>query len=637
VGSGSARIDELLPLYGLLVELAESESVDSSRARWGSDFGLFQGPRLARSADQSYRRVLDRTLAPQLVERLNAALRQERDPAARYEALRIGLMLGEPARMQRGEVRRWAAQAFAAPGSRIAPGAGEQQDWLRHLDALLERNALQQVLVIDPASVAAARQALLAWPIEQRVHERLLRRAREAFPGDRGLVDLAGPGATLAFAAHDVPTLPSIHLRQAWTEAIEPAIEPTLAALATEAEWVLGDRSAATQRLARERAAREPIVRQVAQRHARGTEAAWELLLDHVTLAGPVEGDVLGGLAAQLAAPESALRQLLRRLASEFPAPVAGASAASTVYDTALAEAFGPLRDYTLGSGANAPDRLLAPLAGAAADPARLATIGRDLRTEAAAAPSPLREIWAELANAAAAQARRAQERQLGNSMAELAQACRRLTAERFPFASDAKSDMPFADFARLFGPQGLFDQFVRTRLNGIVDTQRRPWKLVGEASGGEKAQAALRAFETAEDIRRVFFAGPATLPQLRMQFTPAAMDAELLLFSADVDGQLLRYENGPRRTKALTWPGPAATQKVVLRILPPGPSGVGAEVWEGPWALLRVLQRRAGDTASSARLTVDGRTLAVDIATDAPGGLRVLAELPRFRCPEPW
>jgi type VI secretion system protein ImpL len=221
--------------------------------------------------------------------------------------------------------------------------------------------------------------------------------------------------------------------------------------------------------------------------------------------------------------------------------------------------------------------------------------------------------------------------------MAELAQACRRLTAERFPFASDAKSDMPFADFARLFGPQGLFDQFVRTRLNGIVDTQRRPWKLVGEASGGEKAQAALRAFETAEDIRRVFFAGPATLPQLRMQFTPAAMDAELLLFSADVDGQLLRYENGPRRTKALTWPGPAATQKVVLRILPPGPSGVGAEVWEGPWALLRVLQRRAGDTASSARLTVDGRTLAVDIATDAPGGLRVLAELPRFRCPEPW
>ena len=65
-----------------------------------------------------------------------------------------------------------------------------------------------------------------------------------------------------------------------------------------------------------------------------------------------------------------------------------------------------------------------------------------------------------------------------------------------------------------------------------------------------------------------------------------------LLQFSIDVDGQLLRFENGPPRSKELLWPGPASTQKVLMRILPPGPTGVGAEIHEGPFAWLRVLLR---------------------------------------------
>ena len=53
-----------------------------------SGFGLFQGPRLARSAEQAYREMLDRSLAPLLVERLRRDLREAEDSAARYEALR---------------------------------------------------------------------------------------------------------------------------------------------------------------------------------------------------------------------------------------------------------------------------------------------------------------------------------------------------------------------------------------------------------------------------------------------------------------------------------------------------------------------------------------------------------------------
>jgi type VI secretion system protein ImpL len=225
--------------------------------------------------------------------------------------------------------------------------------------------------------------------------------------------------------------------------------------------------------------------------------------------------------------------------------------------------------------------------------------------------------------------------------MTELAQACRQLTGDRFPFVADAKRDMPLADFARLFGPQGLLDGFFRSRLATRVDTRRQPWRWT-DAGAAAPPAATLQAFEMADAIRRLFFPAGAELPQLRLQLTPQSMDDALLLFSADIDGQLLRYENGPRRPKPVMWPGPGGSDRVLLRTLPPGPSGVGAEVHEGPWALLRVLQRGGWETGAApqepvARFVVDGRALAVDVRADAPVGAGLLARLASFRCPQPW
>jgi type VI secretion system protein ImpL len=651
------QIDQLLPLYALLNQLASSGTIDPSNAPWSLNFGLFQGPRLARSADQTYHRVLDRTLAPLLVQRLTQALRQESDPAARYDALRISLMLTTPERLQRAEVRRWAAQAFSAAGpttaaagrNGLAPGAGEQQEWLRHLDALLERNAVLDVMRLDEATVRAARTALASMPLERRVHDRLLRRARAQLANDQTLAELASPAAVLAFAPHDaaagIPAIPAVYTRRAWREIIEPAIEPTIAELADEAGWVMGDTSPAMQRLIRERAAREPLMREVAVHHAQATIAPWDKLLSGLALQLPGDSESLARFGIGLAAPESPLRQLLRRIASEFPPPStpATSSPATIAFDTTLNEHFGSLRDYALGSGAVAVDRLVVPLAAAVQEPAgaRATELNRDLRAEASRAPPPLREMWTGLADAIGAQQKRALERQVVGGLTELSQACRRLTAERFPFASDAKRDMPMADFARVFGPRGLLESFFRAHLASQVDTQHRPWRLTGASAMPDKAVSTLRSFEMADDIRRLFFPAGSELPQLRLQLTPAAMDSELLMFSADVDGQLLRYENGPRRPKPVVWPGPAAQQRVLLRILPAGPSGVGAEVHEGPWALLRVLQQRGwqrgSGSAAQARLEVDGRSLSVDVSSDAPVPAALLGELNRFRCPEPW
>ena len=198
---------------------------------------------------------------------------------------------------------------------------------------------------------------------------------------------------------------------------------------------------------------------------------------------------------------------------------------------------------------------------------------------------------------------------------------------------------MPYADFARVFGPQGLLDGFFRSRLAGQVDTRTGP----GASPAGppdRAVQATLRSFEMADDIRRLFFPAGAVLPQLRLQLTPVSMDAELLFFSADVDGQLLRYENGPRRPKALVWPGPAGTQRVLLRILPPGPRrrrrgarGALGLAAGAAAARLAARQRRVavGETGGR-RPRTEGRS-----HRRAPVGAGLLDELKRFRCPEAW
>ena len=212
------------------------------------------------------------------------------------------------------------------------------------------------------------------------------------------------------------------------------------------------------------------------------------------------------------------------------------------------------------------------------------------------------------------------------------------MTRERFPFGAAALRDMAPSDFARLFGPGGLFDEFRRNQLTERVDTSGHPWK-----ARSAPADASMPvAFERAAAIGALFFPPGAPLPELKLRLTPQRMDDALLQFSIDVDGQLLRFENGPPRGKELVWPGPAATQTVLMRILPPGPGGVGAEVHEGPFAWVRVLLRGdwKGAAGSLSRLAfvVDTRTL--DVEASAPGGpeadVWTLRELAGFRCPQP-
>ncbi|SFM63292.1 type VI secretion system membrane subunit TssM [Variovorax sp. OV329] len=624
----SASLEQVLPLYSLLERLAANDGIDPQQPPAGFGFGLFQGPRLARSAEQAYREMLDRSLAPLLVARLQRDLREGDDSAMRYEALRASLMLAEPSRLVRGELQPWVTQALVQ-----ASGAGEREEWSRHAATLLERSGLPEAMRPDDAGVQAARSALAAVPLAQRVHERLLRRVADAEPRQDLPARLGATGA-LAFAASGAGPMPEHSSAGDWRRKLLTALDATMDELANEADWVLGDIGSDVRRLQKDRAWRDEIAAQVGKRHAQRVIDAWSRQLDALELAPGTDAQGASRQATELTAPDSPLRRLFTLLADEFSATPQGASPAEGAFNDLLRARFGALGDYAAGAGPQALDRLHA-LSSGKRDEAANAELDATLRAEAARAPAALRKVYVGLGSSI--RSRGGAKPGFEQALAELAQTCSALTRERFPLGSAASRDMAPSDFARLFGPGGLFDEFRRSQLGERVDTSSRPWKL-----RGTPADASLpAAFEQAAAIGTLFFPGGAPMPELRLRITPRRMDADLLQFSIDVDGQLLRFENGPPRAKELAWPGPASTQKVLMRILPPGPSGVGAEVHEGPFAWLRVLLRAdwKGEHGAPARLSlvVDKRTLEVDAsAAGAPeADIWTLRELARFRCPQ--
>jgi type VI secretion system protein ImpL len=619
----SAGLEQMLPLYSLLERLAANDGIDPAQPPASFGFGLFQGPRLARSAEQAYREMLDRSLAPLLVQRLRKDLREASDSGARYEALRASLMLSNPARLVRADVRRWAVQSL--PG-----GAGERAEWARHVANLLERSGLPEAMHPDEDGVRAARNALASLPLAQRAHELLLRRVADPQP-PQDLPTRLGSGGALVFAAAGAGTMPPHSSPGEWRRNLAPALDATLAELASDADWVLGDSGGEVRRLQKDRAFRDDLAAQVGKRHAQRVIAAWSRQLDALTLASGMEASGASRRATELTGPDSALRRLLTRLADEFSA-TPGAGAADAAFEAALRARFGTLGEYAAGAGPQALDRLHT-LASNKGDAAGDAELDASLRGEAAHAPPELRRIYGGLATMI--RSRGGAKPGFDAALAELARACSTLTNERFPFSAGATRDMAPADFARLFGPGGLFDEFRRNQLSERVDTSSRPWKA-------RSADASLPAsFEQAAAIGALFFPQGAPLPELKLRLTPQRMDADLLQFSIDVDGQVFRFENGPPRAKELVWPGPASTQKVIMRILPPGASGVGAEVHEGPFAWARVLLRGdwKGTRGGPARLAfvVDQRTLEVDAtaAASPEADIWTLQELARFRCPQ--
>lgn len=664
-------VERLLPLYAILRDLAFSGGVDPGQAPPGLGWGLFQGPRLAQSAAQTYHHVLDLSLAPLLAGRLGSVLADDSAaPALRYEALRVHQMLMQPQHLRREAVRAWADRAFALDASAGGISAGERQEWLQHLDALLERNAVLESVRVDAAALRSARAALQAQPLAQRAYARLLAEAFDtasaAADGPGGsravtLAELAGADAALLFTARQpgqaLPAIPAPYSARGWQRLIRPAWQASLARTVEEQGWVLGQPADAG------RVELETLADEVLRLYAQDYAGHWDRLFDSLALEPLADGRDTPQALARLVAPDSALRRLLAALGRELqpgneaePVPAGGAAGATP--DPALNELLGaryaPLLDHLQGRTRDDASGLL--------DQAGAAQAGdsgnQAARLHAAArhAPLPLATFWSQLAQQFERQQVQRVRAELGDALAELSRRCLAITADRYPFVGTGRSEVSLADFSRLLGPLGLLDGFFLERLAPLVDRRQHPWRWHAAGQPPSAAQArALQAFEQAQQLRELFFSAGAATPQLRLRLVPVELDPALFWFSLDVDGQSLRYENGPRRAKSLLWPAAGPASRVMLRVPRPDTADTATEIHDGSWALLRVLTRQPWSRAGAGVVRVRvgheglGLGLALDLRLDpgsdgppetqarAPADPWPLGQMGQFKCPLPW
>jgi type VI secretion system protein ImpL len=234
-----------------------------------------------------------------------------------------------------------------------------------------------------------------------------------------------------------------------------------------------------------------------------------------------------------------------------------------------------------------------------------------------------------------------------GGASAELSDAWRskvlplcQAAFDRYPFVAGSTRDVPLDDFTRLLGPNGLMDQFFAQNLQPFVDTSRLPWRWQsGDHTKLALSQAALLAFQRAQEIRDALFPAGSAQIGVKFQLVPVSLDPGLASVSLEVGARRVSYAHGPVEASTVQWP--AADGNTLVRLTLTPANGGPATIVEnnGPWALLHVLD--------GATVTPSGQPDRFRVTFGGAGGQAVfelnassvhnpftLPALRAFRCP---
>jgi type VI secretion system protein ImpL len=261
----------------------------------------------------------------------------------------------------------------------------------------------------------------------------------------------------------------------------------------------------------------------------------------------------------------------------------------------------------------------------------------RELAAAAKEAPEPVRGMLAQLATSGARQEFAALREPLSRQVAgELAPQCIRLIGGRYPIARQGSEELSREAFARTFAAGGLLDGFFQSQLLPYVDTSSRPWSF----RAGTGSAEALLPFQRARAIRDGFFRDGGRQFGMRLEMRLLELEPGVAEFVLDVDGQVLRFRPGASAAQTLQWPGPGDDGRVVLQLVPAGGAAGPRHTFQGPWALLRMLDRVRSEPGPTPdrwllRFDVEGRKARFEVRTS--GALNPIArqELEQFECPK--
>jgi type VI secretion system protein ImpL len=639
-------VSSLVPLLDGVWALAR-EPVEAA-ARRAAAFGLEQRSNIVAAAQDAYHHLLRDSLVPRLAKRLEQRLMAEGDNAVvtRYEALKAYLMLFGGTNFDAAALRGYLLADGDAEVARLGTPAA-RKTLREHIDRLLSSGEVGAPARADVRLIARTREQVAAVPLPQRVLARLRQADANQGPSvlsiDAAVLPTAQKLLARASGAPVESGVSALYARGVQAP-LRARIQDTLRQLERESPWVLG---AAPEAALADAAARTRLIESTEAQVAIERLRAWDAVVQDLRLPPPASLGAAAEQAQALSRTDSPLIAVLAAVLRDM-GPVLiddGAPPASVVSE---AERLNALRSYVLGSPPGyepvhaALGRVAAQLAAvddALARKSAPPTVDalRDLAAAAARAPEPLRGLLQLLtthdAGLAFAALREPWSRQLAS---EVAPACAQAVEGRYPLVRQATQEMSRAEFARTFGAGGVLDGWFQGTLAPWVDTGVRPWNVpaLPQARLGD----ALQAFQRAQSIRAAFFAEGGKQLGVRIDLRLLEMDAGIGALMIDVDGRTLRFARDNRAPQTLQWPG-AGPGHVQLQAVAPGAAGGAKYAFEGPWALLRLLERvrvEPGTSSSRAVLVfdVEGRKARLE-ASNPHGPLAIaLPELEQFQCP---
>ncbi len=666
---GNAALPQTLPALDALQAVVQAAG--QRQAPWHMRLGLFQGGRMLATAQDAYVRELNASLAPAVARDFATGIVDSAtSPDRLYEYLKAYLMLGEPQRLNSAQMRQIAhpewQRAFAADpetGARVSA----------HFDALTEDPARVQPVAIDSDLVGRARASLQQASLPLLMYSWLRLKyaddTAQALRLDREL----GLGAQEVFIRRGEPfsePFPALYTRAVF-EDFNTTGKPQLVQQFLADGWVFGDQAPSITQSPQLAAGVDQLYEQdyirswdqlladISLRPARDTADAIAIL---GTLSGPTSPlkrllaltaantDLLkaapgGSLSAAAAAKAGALGGSLDKLlgAQTGPAPGSLVTAHFAAVDALVEGSAGaaPI-DQLLSLMTQAQQQLQATsgLGGQPGSPAVLASIQNALgalRAQSAQMPPVVRGLIAGLSGRASTVTMTVAHTDLVDRYdTQVLAPCRELLGNRYPFQRDSAEDVTLDDFARVFGPGGLYDAFYQANLAALVDTSHQlwQWRAGAQAIGG--SAALLEQFQQAARIRAVFFPPSAPSPQVQFTVSPEELDASVNRVRLQVDGQSFEYHHGPPRTVSMSWPG--GTVGGAATVVFDLPDGSQTQLsFQGPWALFRLLDQasvqRESETDFLVTFRIQGRQVRLRLQAASVRNPLARQELASFHC----
>lgn len=213
---------------------------------------------------------------------------------------------------------------------------------------------------------------------------------------------------------------------------------------------------------------------------------------------------------------------------------------------------------------------------------------------------------------------------------------CLNATKGKYPFSPESKQDVPMGEFAKLFGPNGVFDTFFKQKLAGLVDTSGTNWTWKQNSKFSQQlSEDSLRQFQNAARIKDAFF-GQGSAPNVKFALIVKSMSQKTPSVTFEVNGTTLESPFGVESRGDFEWPGPSPDGTASVS-MPEIDGSSSAVKFTGAWALHRLFResamRQSGNKAT-ARFVVGGREVTYQITFDSLDNPFTVIQQVKFACP---